>query len=194
MNIKVDIYLIISTIILFLFKELESFLSFYIFVILHEFAHILVAKLLKVKIIDLSFLAFGVNAKFDFKSQKLKESIIAIAGPFLSLILVYFYPKYRIQNLFIFITNMIPIYPLDGGRIFKNIIMRIFGNIKGRKIYNSLLKIFIILLMIVNVILIVFLKNYNFIFFTFYIFQMAGDEIKKDKLRAQLSSILNIEI
>ena len=123
MNIKIDLYLIISFIILTFFRQIDVFLSFYIFVILHELAHILVAFILKIKVLEISFLPFGVNAKFDFDKSKLKEIVVASAGPIFSLCMYFIFEEFKVQNLFIFLTNMIPIYQLDGGRILKNIII-----------------------------------------------------------------------
>ncbi len=192
MNVKIDLYLIISLIILTFFRQIDVFLSFYIFAVLHELAHITIALILRVKVLELSFLPFGVNAKFDFGKSRLKEVIIATVGPIFSLYLYFITEKFKVQNLFIFITNMLPIYPLDGGRIVKNIIIFLFGSKIGTVIYNNLLKIFIIILIIINLILIVFLKNYKFIFVSIYIIQLAGDEIKNDKIKEKIREILNV--
>ena len=135
MNIKIDFYLIISIVILLLFHQAEDFLIFYFFIILHEFSHILIAFFLKIKLIEISFLPFGVNAKFDFINCRKKEIIVALAGPVFSILLAYYFPQYRISNLFIAIMNMIPIYPLDGGRIVKYIMILKFGTISASKKY-----------------------------------------------------------
>lgn len=189
MSIKIDLYLIISIAILIFFKQIDTFLSLYIFIFFHEMAHVLIALLLKIKVLEISFLPFGANAKFDFGNHRIKEIIIAIAGPIYSLCTAYFVEDFRIQNLFIFTTNMIPIFPLDGGRILKNIIILIFGEYTGTKIYDNIITFLIILLIILNIIIIVFLKNYNFIFVSLYIFQIAEEEIKKDKLKNKIRSI-----
>lgn len=194
MNVKIDIYLIISLIILTIFKQVDSFLILYIFITLHELIHILTAILLRVKVIEVSFLPFGVNAKFDFKNNKIKEIIVASAGPIFSLIISMCINRYKTENLFIFITNILPIYPLDGGRILKNIMKLKLGSNKGIGVYNSVLKSVVILLVIINIILVIYLKNYNFLFVSLYIFQIAGEEIKKDKIRTQIVRALNIEI
>ncbi len=194
MNVKIDIYLIFSLIILTIFKQVDSFLILYIFITLHELIHILTAILLRVKVIEVSFLPFGVNAKFDFKNNKIKEIIVASAGPIFSLIISMCINRYKTENLFIFITNMLPIYPLDGGRILKNIMKLKLGSNKGIRVYNSVLKSVVILLVIINIILVIYLKNYNFLFVSLYIFQIAGEEIKKDKIRTQIVRALNIEI
>lgn len=194
MNVKIDIYLIISIVILLLFKQIEGFLIFYFFIILHEISHILVALCLKIKPLEVNFLPFGVNAKFDFLNYRRKEIIVALAGPIFSSLVAYYFPQYRVQNLFIAIMNMMPIYPLDGGRVLKNSMILKYGIISASKKYLKVVRIFCILLMIFNIILIVFQKNYRFLFVSFYIFQIVGDEIKKDKIRLRIKELLNIEI
>lgn len=194
MNIKIDIYLIISIAILLLFHQAEHFLIFYFFIILHEISHILMAFCLKIKPIEISFLPFGVNAKFNFINCRNKEIIVALAGPIFSVLIAYYFPQYRVQNLFIAIMNMMPIYPLDGGRILKNIMILKYGTINASKKYLKIIRTFCILLMIFNIILIVFQKNYRFLFVSLYLFQIVGDEIKKDKIRVQIKELLNIDI
>ena len=191
MNIKIDIYLIISMMFLMFFRQIDSFIIFYIFIFLHELIHIIVALLLRIKVIELVFLPFGVNAKFEFGNNRIKEIIVASAGPLFSLFIAIFYKKFMIQNLFIFIVNILPIFPLDGGRIVKNVLILIFGVKKGVKIYKVLLRMVCIVLIILNIIVIVFLKSYNFIFFTLYVLQIANEEIKKDKIRNEISRLLN---
>lgn len=194
MNIKVDIYLIISIAILTFFKQVEPFLYFYLFITLHELAHIIVAIILKIKPIEISFLPFGVNAKFDFQNHKIKEIIIASAGPIFSACTAFILKDFKVQNLFIMIMNLLPIFPLDGGRIFKNIIILAKGLDKGSEIYNYFLKKFLLLMIILNIIVVIIMKNYHFIIVSMYLFQIAGEEIKKDKIRQNINSILNIEI
>jgi len=194
MNIKIDIYLIILGIFLTFLRQIDVYLSFYIFVILHELAHILIAVILKVNIKEVNLLPFGVNAKFDFYNHKVKEIIIASAGPIFSMTMAFIFKQYFIENLFIFITNIIPIYPLDGGRILKNLIIVLVGKKIGIRIYNALIRFFILILAILNIVLIVFLKNYNFIFFSMYILQMACEEIKKDKVKEDIIKMLNVDI
>jgi len=194
MNIKVDIYLILSILILCFFHQAQPFLIFYFLVILHELAHILMAISLKIKLEEISFLPFGVNAKFEFEGQRKKEIVIALAGPIFSLGMAFLFPQYKIQNLFIAIINLLPIYPLDGGRILKNGMILKWGITRASNIYQQIVRTFIILLMIINIVLLVFQKNYRFLFVSFYIIQLAGEEIKKDKIRIQMKELLNLDI
>lgn len=189
MSVKIDLYLILSLAVLIFFKQIETFLIIYTFIILHEMTHVFVALLLKIKVLEINFLPFGANAKFDFGNHRIKEIIVSSSGPIFSLVMACVLKDFRLQNLFILITNMLPILPLDGGRILKNIMILILGENKGIKIYNNLLIAFIILLIILNIIFIVFMKNYRFIFVSIYIIQIAEEEIKKDKFKNRIKNI-----
>ena len=134
---------------------------------------------------------FGVNAKFDFENHKIKEIFIASAGPVFSACMAYFFKEYMVQNLFICITNLLPIYPLDGGRILKNTMILLLGQKLGAKFYNNLLIFLIILLLIFNIIVIIFLRSFQFLFVSFYIIQIAEEELKKDKIKNKIMSIYN---
>lgn len=194
MNVKIDFYLILSILILCFFQQAESFLVFYFFVIMHELAHVLVALCLKIKVEEIYFLPFGVNAKFNFNSYRKKEIIIALAGPIFSILIGFILKKYIVQNLFIAIMNLFPIYPLDGGRILKNIIILKLGIINGTEIYQRFARKIIIVFIILNIISLVFLKKYRFLFVSLYIFQMLGEEIKNDRIRIKMKEIFNLEI
>lgn len=194
MNITIDFYWILSILFLIFTKQGETYFIFYFFIFLHELAHILMAVLLKVKVEEISFLPVGVNAKFDFKKKKGKEIVVAMAGPVFSLLLAFFFPKYKVENCWIAILNLLPIAPLDGGRILKNTLWLVFGMEKGMERYQAFLRGFLILFVIFSVIQIVFLRNYFMIFSMLYLFQMVKEELKKDRIRRMVKALLNLEI
>ena len=112
---------------------------------LHEIAHLIVATkrgytLKKIKL-DMFGLAVELNEKIDEKDQ----FSINVAGPLLNLFLcvlclasywlwpfTYFYLNtFCLSNLILAIFNLLPVYPLDGGKIFR-------GMIKSDKAYKIL--------------------------------------------------------
>lgn len=194
MNVKIDLYLILSIVILFAFNKAEIFLTFYVFVALHELSHILVALCLKISVKEVTLLPFGINAKFEFDKKYKKEIIVAMAGPIMSFALAYYFPTYRLINMFIGIMNLLPIYPLDGGRIIKNTLILVLGMEKAITKYRTFLRIVTILFLIINIIMIIYLKRYQFIFVTLYLFQMVEEELKKDRVRMKMKEILNLEV
>ena len=116
----------------------KLFFIYFLITFVHELGHIIMAKLLRLKINKIKLLAIGFNAEIDSLdyTSSLKEFLICIAGPltyFLSkYLLLYFYNlDYISYNAFIqaniinkynLFFNMLPIIPLDGGRILKIII------------------------------------------------------------------------
>jgi len=116
---------------------LAEFIILFCLVLLHELSHICAAKLCGAKVSGLTIMPLGLSAAikdFDFLSTA-KKIFILLAGPFLNLILAgaafaFFgdaVPFFIGANLGIFIFNMLPILPLDGGNLF----MTLFNNKLG---------------------------------------------------------------
>lgn len=108
---------------------------------IHELGHILVAQLYKVPISKISIYPFGILADLedidDFPTKV--EWMIAFAGPFFQIIsFILFNILYQYQFLSLnqvnylqmmngqlFLFNLMPIYPLDGGRIVRSFFHRV---------------------------------------------------------------------
>lgn len=183
MSIKIHIYLFLMLAYMFAIGKLDIFICFYLFVIMHEISHILVALILGVDIIDITFLPIGVNARYSEKSSPLKELIISLAGPLASFLFSLLLKKqeFVIMNLCICIFNLVPIYPLDGGRILRNLFVIICGYKKGKKISDTISKVFIIILFFISIISVAYFKNYYILILSVYILFISIDELKKEK-------------
>ena len=102
---------------LVLFGFLASFI--------HEAGHILAAFLMDCPPMELTFSCFGMRmvTKPSVDSSLLQDVIIALAGPFMNvavsivLCLISANPLYSHIHLAIGILNLLPIVPLDGGRV-----------------------------------------------------------------------------
>jgi len=140
-------------------------------IILHEFSHSLVAARNGLPIRKITLFLFGGVAQMerDVDSPGL-ELRMAAAGPMMSVALAgVFYLLSRLfaehrlvyavmdnlkyVNLLVLVFNMVPGFPLDGGRILRALIWRRTGNIqKATKIASGIGSGFAYLLMIVGVI------------------------------------------
>ena len=62
MSIKIHFYLFVFMSYMFFIGKIEMFMIFYISILLHEIAHIVVALLLKVNVIELNLMPVGISA------------------------------------------------------------------------------------------------------------------------------------
>jgi stage IV sporulation protein FB len=116
--------------------------SLFIAVMLHEISHILCCRLLGYHVSELKLTIFGGCLQIDplFEANPGAEMIIAAAGPAINglMVLGVGYLKFlgithdylsiwRQVNLLIGIINLLPAYPLDGGRIIHAWLSAKFG-------------------------------------------------------------------
>ena len=107
-----------------------SFVPFFIIsflIISHELGHFIIAKTLKVEVDKIYLYPLGGISKFflPLNSSFLKELIILLVGPLtqllVALILIKIIPHYKNMiysyNVGILVFNLLPIYPLDGGKL-----------------------------------------------------------------------------
>lgn len=120
-------------------------LLFFASVLFHELSHSMVARHYKIRVVSITLFFFGGLARIGREPAKaLQEFNIAIAGPLASFFLaagfgliVKFPHGERIgalasylawTNLYLAAFNLLPGFPLDGGRIFRAIIWGITKN------------------------------------------------------------------
>ena len=207
-NISLKIFLFI---ILFIFsKQIEIYSLLMIFAFLHEMGHLIAGILLGFKPKNINIMPLGIYIKFDipittynkklFKSNilSLKKIIIAFAGPMVNILFIILFIMFNISsnlisfqniiyaNLLIFIFNLIPIYPLDGGRILKNILKIIFGNEKALKMTNKISNITMIIISIISSIAILYYKNIALFFITIYLWGITIIQNKRYNLKSRI--------
>mgnify|MGYP002870053441 CR=1 FL=1 len=174
------------------FGKLDLFLYYYLFSIMHEFAHVIVSLILKVDIDEIVLLPFGVNAKYINLNSSIKELIISSAGPIASLLFAIIFKDKTFEyiNICIAFFNLIPIYPMDGGRIIKaliTIVLSIFyknekAKIKAQKICNGITKICLIIVMGISLLSFFYYQNYYMFVLALYIIYISKEEIKKERI------------
>ncbi|MBQ8891512.1 MAG: hypothetical protein IJ068_01445 [Bacilli bacterium] len=134
-KIKLDnsFYLFLILIILTgMFKEFSFVIVLLIF---HELGHAITGKLLKWNLVSITFYPYGGVTLFEkLENSSIKEElIILLMGPIIQiityLILIYFFKYSYIKNyhMSILIFNMLPILPLDGGKLLNLILNKKFN-------------------------------------------------------------------
>lgn len=139
----------------------KLFFIYFFITFIHELGHVLMAKLLKFKIGTIKLLAIGFNAEIEDldNSSSIKEFLVTIAGPltyFISYYLLgYLYKVDFISynayvqalqvNKYNLFFNLLPLIPLDGGRILKIIIDNFFTCKKSMIVSIIFSNIFIVI-------------------------------------------------
>ncbi|GBD87501.1 putative zinc metalloprotease Rip3 [bacterium BMS3Abin03] len=121
-------------------------LIFFMSVLIHELGHSAIAMHYKLKVRRITLFIFGGIAEITEEPKKaIEEFWIAIAGPITSFILallfyyiaqalINFRPAYALFhylaliNFILAVFNLIPGFPLDGGRVFRAIVWGITKN------------------------------------------------------------------
>jgi Zn-dependent protease/CBS domain-containing protein len=123
-------------------------LLFFASVILHELGHSIAAQKYKLVVKSITLYVFGGSSEIASEaSNPLSEFIIAVIGPLSSLVLaavfygmqqlfrgippVYATFKYLAQiNVILAVFNLIPGFPLDGGRVLRAVVWGVTRNVR----------------------------------------------------------------
>lgn len=148
-------------------KTQELFILYGV-IIIHEISHIITAKHFKVEVEKILLTPIGIMAKMSNTSPigYGKEIIIAAAGPISNLIMalggyiinLYFLDNSKgisffiLANVSLFVLNILPVIPLDGGRIFKYTLLSNLGYRGTIKIFSILTKFIATALIILGII------------------------------------------
>lgn len=130
----------------------------------------------------------------------LKKLFISFAGPLVNLIFVFVFFKLIPNqilfyiNILIFSFNMLPIYPLDGGRIVKYILCIFKGKKRAITISHYTSNLIAFILEVIILIISIVLKNISLMFVIVYLLFIEARENKKYKIRRNLYKILENNI
>ena len=162
-------------------------ISYILAIVIHELGHFFIAKKLGYNLSKFSISPYGFslsysNQNFDFKD----ELKIAIAGPLANFLFAfvilgvwwifpstYFFTEdFVLISIVIALFNLLPAYPLDGGRIFVNIASYFFDESVAKKItiiFNYLLAVVFLVIFVVCLFI-----NFNPTYLLFACFLFAG--------------------
>ena len=134
-------------------------LAFFVCILLHELGHALVAQRLGIPLRGITLFLFGGVAELEGEPESAgAEFLMAIAGPavtvFLALVcgalyyagglsawpwqVVLVLGYLAIVNLSVLIFNLVPAFPLDGGRVLRSILWGASGNLRRATYWASL--------------------------------------------------------
>ena len=184
MKFRIDLKIFILVILFFITNQIKIYAMIMLFAIIHEIGHLLAGILLGMRPTKIEIKPFGVSIDFDITRKdyhikigkgnllEVKKIFVALAGPVTNgLIIIIFmiynhfnlneYDKIIIifSNITLIIFNILPIYPLDGGRILKGIIYIFKGKQTAEKYIYGISYTTLIMITIMSSIAILYLKN-----------------------------------
>ncbi len=193
--------------------SITAAILFFLSILMHEFAHALAAKKRNVEISEIVLFIFGGLAKMKKEPERARdEFVIAGAGPLCSLALGILFlgvasvlePYIRVGvygvlwyigylNILLMLFNMVPGFPLDGGRMMRAALWHYTGNLRrSTRIVSTLGQIFAFLLMFTGVMLIfggAIIVGVVWIFVGMFLLQSAKSGYYLVALREGLSGI-----
>jgi len=137
-------------------------LALFACILLHEFGHILMARRFGVRTPDVILLPIGGVARLErIPDEPRQELLIALAGPAVTAALaLIFYLLLRltggdaevdqlnplapflnqllVTNVWLLLFNMIPAFPMDGGRVLRALLASRMGLVRGTRVAASL--------------------------------------------------------
>lgn len=170
-----------------------------------SFGHIFAGLLLKLKPKKLNIMPFGLAVTFESygyrKLVETKKILIAFAGPLtnilISIITLFIHIDENLKqtiiysNIVVAFFNLIPIYPLDGGRILKGFIkLKYKNNMVADLVVNKISNILAIALTAISSILILYLKNISIFLVIVYLWIIVIKENKRFDLKKKVNDII----
>ena len=192
------------------FYALAFLFAVFFCITLHELGHALAAKRYKFKTLGIVLLPIGGLARMENLPEKpVQELVVALMGPLVNVVIALllflvmnitdvFHPglsaagisgsNFWIQlynvNLLLAIFNLIPAFPMDGGRVFRALLSFKLSRIKATRIASYTGQLIAILFVFFG-----FTFSPMLIFIGFFIFLGAQAELNAAEARSSLSGL-----
>lgn len=161
-------------------NRIFEFIAFTVTAVIHETGHSVVAESLGYKLNKIVLMPFGAAAKGDVDGLKLKDEIkIALAGPAVNVAIgLLFVATWWIfpetyaftdtaayANFSMAAVNLIPVYPLDGGRVVFASFAKKTGRVKAERISAILGAVCAAMLAAGFIVTLFYSPNFSLLFF-----------------------------
>ena len=194
-------------------------------VFLHEMAHCLTAMRYGHKVNEVTLMLLGGISEIDDRGRSTPKSEFwtAISGPLASLfigilsgavayalvrftalsaesplpdlILFYIFGYLGILNIFLFLFNMIPAFPMDGGRILRGLLSLKYSRTRATKTASDIGKVFAVIFAVAGIIWL----NFLLILIALFVFLGATQEnsmtVLSERIKAvKVTDVMNTDV
>ena len=206
MVLRIDLKIFIFFVLFYLTRQIVLYATIMVLCVIHELGHVLMGIIMGLKIEKIEILPLGLSVSFkinvdDYNKKikkgnilQLKKIAIAVAGPFTNVMMLLLVLNTKIDlkivsneilayaNIVIILFNMLPIYPLDGGRILKEFIHIFEGSIKSKIYIRKISKAIMILITMIGSIAIIYLRNVAIFFIIVYLCIIVIKDSRKNMI------------
>lgn len=211
MRFRIDLKIFLFIILFYFTKQIEIYAMIMFFAIFHEFGHLLAGVALGMKVQKMEIMPYGISISFkltpkDYNKKikhgnqlELKKIVVALAGPIANVIMILIFLQMNMNdstrlmilysNLLIILFNLLPIYPLDGGRVIKGILHIFLGKMKAEKSINYIS--FVTLILVTFISSIIIYQFHNIAIFL-AILVLWGIFIREDRIYAKRNKIYKL--
>lgn len=208
MRFRIDLKIFILLLLFYLTKQIHIYAMLMIFAMLHEMGHLVAGIILGMKPEKIEIKPFGFSISFKLTTKdynkkvkkanllEIKKIIVALAGPITNLIIIMIALNITenlwqtliiiYTNILIILFNILPIYPLDGGRILKGILHIFLGRKKAIQYSDAISFTTAVILTLIASIAIFYLENIAIFFAIIYLWFLV---IKQDKNTQNINRI-----
>ena len=204
MKYRIDLKIFIFVILFLITNQIKIYAMIMIFAIIHELGHLIAGMLLGMKAEKIEIKPFGVAIDFNIKRKdyivkikkgnllEVKKVLVALAGPMTNVLIIFILAiptMFQINqeekmlmffsNITLILFNILPFYPLDGGRVLKGIIYILKGKRTAEKYIYYISYITLVIITVISSIAILYLENIAIFLVTIFLW---GLQIKEQRI------------
>ncbi len=184
-------------------------LALFLFVILHELGHALMARRYGIPTKDITLLPIGGLARLDHMPEEPgKEFLVAAAGPLVNVLLAgvitlglavtgffaqpitsdlianHFWTQLLLANLILVVFNIIPAFPMDGGRMLRAMLALVMDRVQATKVAAGIGRTLAVLMGVFGLFF-----NTWLILTSLFVWWSAGAEAESETRKANLKGL-----